>query len=78
MDSLGGVGKLAQYGMHFDELNRIRVLDEATASQVNLFSSLNQFFLNGPTPESFIVYFRSFQTYIITIFQQIYVQKSIH
>ena len=44
MDSLGGVGKLAQYGMHFDELNRIRVLDEATASQVNLFSSLNQFF----------------------------------
>lgn len=30
----GSVAKLAQYGMHFDDLNRIRVLDEDTANQV--------------------------------------------
>ena len=30
---------------------------------------------NGPIPVSFIVYFRSFQTNIITILQQIYVEK---
>ena len=34
------------------------------------------FFLkNGPTPASVIIYFWSFQTNIITIFQQIYVKK---
>ena len=32
------------------------------------------FFKNRPTPASFIVYFRSFQTNIIIIFQQIYVK----
>jgi hypothetical protein len=31
----GGVAKLEQYGMRFDELNRIRVLDEDTANQVS-------------------------------------------
>ena len=30
----GGVAKLEQYGMHFDDLNRIRVLDEDTSNQV--------------------------------------------
>ena len=34
-------------------------------------------FLNGPTPASLIVYFRSFQTNIITILQQLYV-KNVH
>ena len=32
----GGVAKLEQYGMHFDDLNRIRVLDEDTSNQVIL------------------------------------------
>ena len=32
-------------------------------------------FLNVPTPAYFIVYFWSFQTNIITILQQIYVEK---
>ena len=36
----GGVAKLEQYGMHFDELNRIRVLDEDTANQVSLLAKL--------------------------------------
>jgi len=39
----GGVAKLEQYGMHFDELNRIRVLDEDTANQViNLLTLTKQ------------------------------------
>jgi len=32
----GSVAKLSQYGMHFDDLNRIRVLDEDTANQVKI------------------------------------------
>ena len=32
-------------------------------------------FQNGPNPASFIIYFWSFQTNIITIFKQIYVKK---
>jgi hypothetical protein len=38
----GGVAKLEQYGMHFDELNRIRVLDEDTANQVINLLTLTQ------------------------------------
>ena len=37
---------------------------------------LKSFFLNGPSPASFIVYFRSFQTNI-TILQQ-YMWKNVH
>ena len=37
-NSLGGMARLEHYGMHFDDLNRIRVLDESTASQVSSFT----------------------------------------
>ena len=37
--------------------------------------SLKVFFLNGPTPASFIVYFWSFQANIISILQQLNVEK---
>ena len=38
---------------------------------IEYFFQLLQSFLNGPTPASFIVYFWSFQTNIITIFTTI-------
>ena len=53
----------------------VKVVDKSLWATMVLLSELCFSFLNGPTPASFIVYFRSFQTNIITIFTTNYMKK---
>ena len=52
--------------------NKLQICKERCEEGLSFFVA---FYKNGPTPASFIVYFRSFQTTLLQILQQINVKK---